>query len=160
MSNIFILSAPIQSGKTSALLNFIENKKNIFGFLCPDINGVRNWLNIASQQYYPFQKMENFLHSDIKIGKFVFDGYVFKKAQELLQKIPSNFDFYIIDEIGKLELKNEGFEPFLAPALEQLKNHKGKVILVVRDYLLADVISKYGLEKSLTISIKDLENLY
>ena len=71
------------------------------------------------------------------------------EVSDYLSNIEINYDdTIIIDEIGKLELKDEGFEPGVTALLNKFNNTnlQAELILVVRDYLVQDVISKYNLK--------------
>ena len=50
---VFILTAPIQSGKTTSLTEWIKNKTNVAGILTPVINGKRVFQNIKTGEQFP-----------------------------------------------------------------------------------------------------------
>lgn len=144
---IHILTGSIHSGKSSFLLRKLNDRQNIAGFICPDENESRMLLDLKSGKKYQFQieKPEN--PDDVSIGKYCFSGDTFKKAGEILNDIKYDFTgTLIIDEIGKLELNGNGLEPALSKCLERLRNSNAQIILVVRDYLLDEVLRKYDLQ--------------
>ncbi len=148
--NIFILSKAIQTGKTTALMQWCNIQKNIAGILTPDIEGSRKLFDIEQKTFYDFE-VKNPLPTDeiTPIGKFNFYTQIFAKAQQIITK--SNADYLIIDEIGRLELnQNKGLEPVLSKVIITYTNHqaKGCLILVIRDYLLEDCIKKYQLQQA------------
>ena len=53
----------------------------------------------------------------------------------------------MIDEIGPLELNGDGLEPVISEIVNWLDTFEGKLVLVVRDKLINDVIKKYKLEE-------------
>jgi molybdopterin-guanine dinucleotide biosynthesis protein A len=146
-NKIFVLSQPIQTGKTTLLQQWIAGKQNIGGILTPDINGIRMLFDIANQIFHPLQLTD--ADNGIKIGRFVFSEEAFAKAQNILtNSLSRNFDWIIIDEIGRLEMDNNtGLEPAVSNILEYFKTHQTqtKLLLVIRDYLLEDAKRHYGL---------------
>jgi len=73
------------------------------------------------------------------------------KIENARHKVKS---FFIVDEIGKLELKDQGLEPELYKLLHSQSLVNTILILVVRDYLLEAVIRKYGLNTAELIHIE------
>lgn len=152
---MWLLSGPIHSGKTSALLNFVKEHSGAAGFLCPDIESKRHLLNLSDLQIHPFQIDERSSEKDTSIGKYIFSNTTFQIAHSILMTAANaKYNYFIIDEIGKLELDNKGLEPTLSIAMSQFRN--ALLILVVRDYLLEDVVNKYGLTDADIITINDL----
>lgn len=146
--NIFILSKAIQTGKTTALIQWCNTQKNIAGILTPDIEGNRKLFDIEQNKFYDFE-VKNPLPTDeiTPIGKFNFYTHIFAKAQQIITN--NNVNYLIIDEIGRLELnQNKGLEPVLSKVISTYTSHqaKGCLILVIRDYLLEDCIKKYHLQ--------------
>ena len=157
-NKIWLLSGPIHSGKTSALIEFAQQHSRPGGFLCPDIDGKRHLLNLHSHQLHPFQIDTPISEQDICIGKYVFSSNTFQIAHTILNSAADQqCSYFIIDEIGKLELDKKGLEPALSKALSVLKNTR--LILVVRDYLLKDVIAHYKLDNADIITINDLNQI-
>lgn len=145
-SNIILLTAPIRCGKTTALFHWQKGKKHIHGILSPDIEGLRKIYNLHTQEIIDFQLAKENSKEDIKIGRFIFAKSGFEKAQKILMDLcnentPKNL--IIIDEIGKLELAGQGFEPALSSFFDFYKEKNTPILCVVRDYLLAEVIEKY-----------------
>lgn len=154
-NKIYLLSEPVHSGKTSALFNFVKEHSGAAGFICPDIDGKRHLLNLSDHQIHPFQMDAPDTDQDIKVGKYIFSRATFQIAHSILMSAAeAKFNYFIIDEIGKLELENNGLEPALSNALSQFKN--ARLIIVVRDYLLEDVKARYNLENADCILVNDL----
>ncbi len=144
---VLILCDQIQTGKTSAINESLPFLKPCMGFICPDIDGSRKMVDVQSMKIHDFQIKKPIYSGDVQIGKFTFLGAAFKMAQNILSSIPSNFTGYvIIDEVGKLELKGSGLEPVLSNFLKVSADKPYKIVLVVRDYLLDEVIAKYELK--------------
>ncbi len=145
--NLMILTAAVQSGKTTAIQTRIKTEnKPISGILTPDIDGKRMLKNLETGVIYPFQIPEAANENAIRIGRFIFSQETFKRGQEILIELCREMDtLIIIDEIGKLELRGEGFEPALTRFVQYHQSSQTPVLLVVRDYLLEVVIETYGL---------------
>ena len=149
--NIYILSMPIQSGKTTGLKSWLGNKqkKTVSGFLTPDINGKRKVLELPENNIVDFEVAE--AGNDIvNIGKFYFKNTVFKSLKQAFNNyIYSKPDWIVIDEIGPLEInKNDGFEPEFSSLVNQVKHagSKTKLLVVVRSSMLFDFLEKYELK--------------
>jgi molybdopterin-guanine dinucleotide biosynthesis protein A len=149
--NIFILSKPIQSGKTTSLMEWCEGKDNVIGILTPDKEGSRKLYDIANKKYIDFEVEQTFTDTNIvSIGKYNFFEHVFEKAQQIILN-QTDSDFLIIDEIGRLELnQNKGLEPGLGIIIKKYLNKEisSNLILVIRDYLLDECIEKYQLQEA------------
>ncbi|MFN5347708.1 MAG: NTP transferase domain-containing protein [Bacteroidota bacterium] len=156
MSKVVILSGAVQSGKTTALLNHFSPKSNIGGFICPDVNGQRMIYILNERRVVPFQIVNK--ENEISIGKFTFDKNVFNKAcDSLVDKSTLDNEFVIVDEVGPLELKEQGYFHSLKILLENWTNKReGTLILVVREHLVNEVISKFNLKNTSIIKKEDL----
>lgn len=149
INHIYILSEPIQTGKTTLLLNWISNQSSVAGILTPDVDGKRKLFDIQHHTYHNLQLNET--DEGIRIGRFVFDKSVFEIARNIIRNaINEQPDWIIIDEIGRLEMdRKEGLEPDLSYLIDTFKtlNTHTKLLLVIRDYLLEDAKKYYGIEE-------------
>jgi nucleoside-triphosphatase THEP1 len=159
-NNIFILSDAIQSGKTSALQLLCNSQTSVAGFLTPDINQLRMFVDIEKNESFAFQKTIADKIDDVIIGKFIFDNAVFNKAHSILAQLHSTSnDIIIIDEIGKLELADKGFEPALHLFIEKINSITNKtIVLVIRDYLLEKCIAKYSIQHATILNVQQFKN--
>jgi len=159
---IYILSCDIRSGKTTALLDWIKNRKDVDGLLCPDgDNGKRYFLKIKSKTKFELE-VESESENTITIGPFHFLKSAFKEANDYLLETNKKRDFkyLIIDEIGKLELKNDGLHDAAKILIPQyVMNEYFHLILVVRESLLNDVLKHYDIFKYRILEKRDLEEL-
>ena len=159
---IFILTGPIRSGKTTALLHWCKDRVDADGLLCPDNEvGKRYFFKIKTKEEFEFE-VETEIEEIIQIGNFKFLKSAFEKANDYLISIALKTEnkYIIIDEIGKLELKNEGLHPSAKKIIPEFEFNKSEhLILVVRDYLMEDVLIKYNISQYRTIKKKDLEKL-
>ena len=126
---VFILTAPIQSGKTTSLTEWIRNKTNVAGILTPVINGKRVFQNIKTAEQFPMEAVPG--ESEVlTVGRFVFSRKNFNKAVEVIRNAINNPGWLVIDEIGPMELTGNGFSDILK---EVLIRRNDKLLLVVRD---------------------------
>ncbi|WP_431133860.1 nucleoside-triphosphatase [Psychroserpens mesophilus] len=159
---IYILTGAIRTGKTTALLNWINNRNDVNGLLCPDNDsGTRYFLKVKSNETFDFE-VENNHEGVINIGNFKFLKSAFKKANNDLLSMASEkkTNYLIIDELGKLELKNEGLHysvKILMPTY--INNDTHHLIVVVREYLLKDILQHYAISKYSILKKEDLKSL-
>lgn len=147
---IIIFSKPIHSGKTSSLLQWCEGKKGIEGILMPDINGKRKMLDIATQTLFDAELTEETSEPITEIGKYKFYTAAFERANDiLLNAIDKNPAYIIIDEVGKLEMKEKGFYKAVVTLIELAKQKKiqSQLILVVRDSFVEEVCKYFKIEE-------------
>ena len=148
LNNILIFSRPVQSGKTTALFQHIKNMNNVVGFLTPDVDGKRMFFDITKNKYHPFETNETDPLLAQQIGRFFFLQSTFETGKNIINKY-NNQTFFIIDEVGKLEVEmDRGFEPAIKNLILNFKskNYKGILLLVIRDTLIEKVIEKYDLQ--------------
>lgn len=163
---IYILTGNVRTGKTSALLEWSENRKDVDGILCPDNkDGKRYFLEINSQNEFPLgvdiDSVAN-LEEIIQVGPFNFLKSAFSKANDYLieSSKTKEFKYLIIDELGKLELKNEGLHDSASQLLKPSEfNKKNHLILMVRSSLLDEIIQKYQISKYTLINKLELKNI-
>ncbi len=126
---IFILSAPIQTGKTTALLNWSEKRTDVHGILTPVIEGKRMFMNVHNRHLFSMEAKEG-EEAVLKVGRFTFNKKNFNQAIAIIQGAIDKEGWLIIDEIGPMELRGEGFSEVLK---ETIAMRKGKILLVVRE---------------------------
>ena len=159
---IYILSDAIRSGKTTALMDWAQHRDDVNGFLCPDNSqGKRCFVNAKSQVEFELET-DSETEVIVEIGPFRFLKSAFKKANDLLIMLSSEIEhhYLILDELGKLELRNEGLHrsaELLIPRF--IKDEKQHLILVVRDYLLEDIIEHYHISEYQLLGKEDLKSL-
>jgi nucleoside-triphosphatase len=144
---IYILSGDIRTGKTTALKKWIANWQNVKGILTPDnAVGVRELYHITEDKTYPFQVAKE-SKATITVGRFVFLKEMFQRANEILinEFEEGDFEFLVIDELGKLELKGQGLHRAAQHILCSQKRVNGHLLLVVRSFLVEEVIERYKL---------------
>ncbi|WP_282069147.1 nucleoside-triphosphatase [Olleya namhaensis] len=161
---IYILTGAIRSGKTTALLHWSKNRNDVDGLLCPDdANGKRYFLKLKNKTIFKLEaEAEAETEAIVAIGNFKFLRSAFNEANDylILEASKTERQYLIIDEIGKLELKNEGLHVSTKALISQFKSKDNThLILVVRDYLLDAVLEHYGITECSILTTEDLENL-
>ncbi len=78
----------------------------------------------------------------LAIGRFVFSKAGFDKAIQIIRNAINNEGWLVIDEIGPLELKDEGFCDVLK---EVLSVQREKILLVVREGITKQVKEYFNL---------------
>ena len=126
---LYILTAPIQSGKTTSLVKWSENRKDVYGILTPDVDGKRIFMNAHTRQLFLMEAKEGEMET-FTVGKFIFSKRNFDRAIQIIQVGIDNPGWLVIDEIGPLELKGEGFCNVLK---EVLAKRKHNILLVIRN---------------------------
>jgi nucleoside-triphosphatase THEP1 len=150
MKNIYILSGKIHSGKTTKLMLWIKNKKNVVGILQPVVDGKRFFYDISAKQLKQFEIGKEVSKDIIIIGNYKFSLDTFLWANKrLVDLLFTDFLWMIIDEVGKLEMNNEGI--FNAVNKIIFKAHEmrnAKFLFVVREELLEKFLEKFSLKKT------------
>ena len=151
MSQIFLLSGAVHSGKTTRLTQWIKGKDNVDGILQPVIDGKRYIKIISSGEIRLLEVLDDSDNKNIiTIGNYKFSSESFNWARnQLIYSFKMNPDWLIIDEFGKLELDDKGLEPALGKIIYELKNYPIiNLVVVVRDYLISGFLQKYSLSKN------------
>ena len=144
--SIYVFSRPIQSGKTTDLLNWSNNKNSISGILMPDINGARKIFDVATKDFFDIECIyrENTKEPITSIGRFHFYTSSFEHANSIiLSALGQKPDWLVIDEVGRLELEGQGFYTSIVLAVHVYNQpaYPFNLLITVRDSLLAEVIS-------------------
>jgi len=147
MSNVYIFTGDIKTGKTTRLQKWVGENPDADGILSPVIDGCRHIVSVKKDETKVLE-----YHGDdksialTKIGNYNFLKTVFEWGREELYKaFLKKPKWLIIDEIGPLELRGEGLEPEVSRILNDDANDETNVVLVVRKPLLEAVTEHYGL---------------
>lgn len=145
---IYVLAGDIRTGKTSALKEWTSTWDKVVGVLCPDGEDELRYLyDIDSEQRFPLEVAKS-SDKTIRVGRFHFLQDSFKLANYLLIKAydEQDFDFIVLDELGKLELQGEGIHLAAKYILDQyVSNDKINVLLVIRTNLVKEILAHYGI---------------
>lgn len=145
---LWILTAPVHSGKTGYLNNWVKNR-DVSGFLTPDVDGLRVLYDLSNKKTIPFEVRHEVNENIISVGKYSFLMSAFDYGNSLINgSVAQETDYFILDEAGKLEMQGLGFAEGIEFLLDHLRNNDSKTIyiIVVRDYLLSPFLEKYGLK--------------
>ncbi len=150
-----ILHGEIHSGKTTYLEKFCK-ENSAAGILSPKIDGLRYFKDISSAEICMLEASEN--ETEIfSIGRFRFSKSAFQWAEEKIKNaIISQPDYLIIDEIGPLELKGEGFAEILNDVIENKNSEINALLLVIRNRAVEEVMKKFGM-KRFDVEMKDVK---
>ena len=139
-----ILTGPVRSGKTTALLEWAHQRDDCGGVISPDVDGLRMLQDARTGRRISWQKNTSDRQEDVRIGRFVFDHQAFAVALGWLDAAVADpaIRYVILDEVGPLELSGGGWDDWLQKALPLAP---GKALfLVVREGLVNEVINRYA----------------
>jgi len=145
---IYILAGDVRSGKTSALQEWVDTWDTVKGIICPDgHDNLRYLYNIETQEKHSFQRLKE-EDNTVSVGKFHFLEDTFKLANYILVRSfeEGNFDFLVLDELGKHELEGKGLHQAANYIIGNYQsNDNQNLLLVVRTNLVKDIIAHYGI---------------
>ena len=142
---IYILTGPVQSGKTTKLMKWSIDKKEVSGILTPVVDGKRVFYNVRTKEQFRMEA-EPGEENILEIGKFIFSKDSFERAIYILEKaMENNSGWLIIDEIGPLELRGEGFAEVMKNILD--KGNSSRLLIVVRENLIQRVIDFFKINR-------------
>ena len=150
MIEVYMFVRPIRSGKTSALIKWIDSmpKGSVAGVLAPDDHDARWIQDISTGERHMLTADSGTPDSRIiEIGRYRFDQASFRWAQRVLRSgFESVPEWLVFDEIGYLELQGQGLEPAVRRILNwNRKIASTKLLWVVRSELVREVADYYGL---------------
>jgi len=149
---IYIFTGDIRTGKTQTILALCNGRKDVGGFLSPDEDGKRVILGLNNRKIIPFE-IEDDTQEVISVGRFHFLKAAFAESSSwALEDAESNdLQFVVVDEIGKLELQKRGYHDLILELVKKDWQNKDLVI-VIRDFLLDELVDQYGLEKAIVVT--------
>ena len=145
---LWILTAPVHSGKTSFLSKWVTGR-DVSGFLTPDIEGIRVLHDLSNKKTITFEVKKEINENTLHVGKYLFLRSAFDYGNVMIKEsIKKENDYFIIDEAGKLEMENLGFAEGILFLINHLRNNDSNTIyiIVIRDYLLSAFLEKYDLK--------------
>jgi len=147
MREVIILTGKIGSGKTTSLINWIKNNKNIAGIVTLTKKGKRVLWDVGSNEEKCFEVDESFNGPVQKIGQFIFDEEAFTWAEKFVKEYDfNNVNSFVIDEAGLLELNKKGFYNAIQNLLRLTKDKNIKIIFVVREQCIEKFIELFDLK--------------
>ena len=151
-THIFLLSGPIGSGKTTSIGNWAAGRKDVNGILSPVIGGRRHFRDIRSGETFPMEAAEG-EESVLEVGRFRFSRTAFERAIQILRTALHSPGWLVIDEIGPLEMRGEGFHDIVK---EILAAGRYPLLVVLREGLEEDWHKVFGAKARL---IQDITSL-
>jgi len=145
---IYILTGPIQSGKTTSLISWSANRNDVFGILTPIVNGNRVFMNAHNKEQFIMEAAEH-EKEVLTVGKYTFSKANFDTAIQVIRAAIQKNGWLIIDEVGPLELKNEGFNSILK---EVLTDRTEKTLVVVREGLTSEVENHFLITDAIVVN--------
>jgi nucleoside-triphosphatase THEP1 len=152
--NIVLFSRPVRSGKSTELAGWCGRQQDVSGVLMPDIAGLRHFQDVSNGRCWPAIAAPG--EAAIEVGPYRFSQRALNEAAALIRP-PAPGCWLVIDEIGKLEVRGEGFAAALTSLLDDCRNEPFNLLLVVRDTLLEEVMESFGLQDARILhSLDDL----
>lgn len=150
LKKVCILTAPVQSGKTTSLVQWAEGRSDVRGILTPEVQGKRVFMDAATRQLFRMEAKED-EEETLAVGRFLFSRKNFNKAAGIIREAIPAEGWLVIDEVGPLELQGEGFAEVLR---EVLAARSHRILLVIRDReeMMQKVTSHFGITEATIIS--------
>jgi nucleoside-triphosphatase THEP1 len=146
MKKIRILSGAKGQGKSSRLKEVFADVPGAEGILTLRREGdLRDFCKLTSGESWSMQGAENYAGPWLEVGRFRFSAAAFDRASQYLLETAWHPDtkLLIVDEVGPLELRKEGFYNALKEVME---NPAGPdLLLVVRSELVEEVKQFFGI---------------
>lgn len=120
-------------------------------------------LSISNRIMYPFEVNEGGEDDIINVGRFLFLKDTFSSMQKILDdSINYIQETVIIDEIGWMELQDKGLEPALTRFINSTRKDAlpKQVVMVVREQLVEQVMSKYGILDAKLMDLNSFSQKY
>lgn len=111
-------------------------------------DGKKYIVNCKTQEIHPFELEPDSGILGISIGRYLLSPESFDSAELWTKDQLNTHNVIIIDELGKLELKDKGFHDLFSGILLDQKPDQ-IIIAVVRKSLVADITEKYCLDNAL-----------
>jgi nucleoside-triphosphatase THEP1 len=156
---IIILSAGIQTGKTTLLQQLCKQQNNIGGILTPIVEGERKFYDILQKKYFAMEAEGT--EEKLAIGKFLFSAPAFSKANNLLLEatLKPGIAYIVIDEIGPLEIKwQQGFYHSLKKITARKVGFT--LILVIRSSCLEQAIQTFNLQNAQLLNLQQMKTYF
>lgn len=112
----------------------------------PDVDGKRRFVDLKSYQMFnaETEMAGPVMERVITVGKYTFLQSSFEKANQIIcSAADEQPPWLMIDECGKLELQKKGLYPGILHVFNTYT--AGNLLLVVRDDLVQDVVSLFGI---------------
>jgi nucleoside-triphosphatase THEP1 len=158
-----VITGPINSGKTTMLFSLCSRLDSL-GFSIGGVTQVMPLPNKEKRSYILSDQGSGDIRvlmtldskSDwIPFGRFHYDPGAFDWASEKILSHRAHYDYVTIDEIGPLELQEEG----LAQTYKKLLHtYRGTLITVIREGLLDQVLAHFDINERSIVVLRTTEN--
>ena len=160
MSNkIIILTGEIQTGKTTLLQQFCNQKNDIAGILTPIVKGKRMFYNIAANNFFEMEAYEE--EEKLLVGKYQFSLPAFTKANSILVNAIklTCINYLIVDEIGPLETRQlKGLYNAFKEIASSIYSYT--LIVVVRHSMVDEVVATFKLSNIQLMTIAQMQTYF
>jgi nucleoside-triphosphatase THEP1 len=147
--NIFVITGPVHSGKTTFLLRVTELLRDkmvsMSGFLCEgtfsnDKRSSFTLVNLENFNRFPLATTEKRAGWDT-IGPFYFNPAAMAEGEKAISSgLENGSGLLVVDEVGPLELRGGGWSELLDSLMSE---YMVSQIWVVRDQILDEVLSRW-----------------
>ncbi|RIJ48308.1 hypothetical protein D1614_11300 [Maribellus luteus] len=157
LPSVFVITGAVGVGKTTVMKKLLaalqEKQIPVAGFYSERLMQENETIgydlvNAATRERIDFLRVakEPSLRG---VGKYAVNHAAFDWGETLLQK--ADHQVVLVDEIGKLEIRGEGWGRVLAERIRKQENH---LILSFRKDLLDDLIDKFELTKAVVLDVE------
>ena len=155
MPEVYILTGAVHTGKTTAIMQWAEAAKNVFGIITPIVDGRRSFMDVHTGATFEMLAAQD-EKSVFEVGRFRFSTKAFEHATDIIAN-SSRLErgWLVIDECGPLELGGKGFSHVIRQALLHCDM---KILLVVRENIIVQVLEYFGLKKD-EVSVLNVQTL-
>jgi nucleoside-triphosphatase len=126
---------------------------NALGVITPTVQPHKMLHDLSDGMQYLYEASD--AHQDtVAIGNYHLHKSAFVRSTAIIKRaIAQNPSWIVLDEVGKLELRNEGHHELVQYILAKAESN---ILLVVRDYLLEAVLEKYQIRDYRLVFAADL----
>ncbi len=163
--HIFVLTGPVQGGKTTLVSEKITQLKNrgvkVMGFLCPGSfsTGLRSafkLVDIETGQQVPMGD-ENEHKGWVKFRRFFFNPEAFVQGELWIKRcLKRDPELLVIDEVGPMELQGDGWSNTLDTLA---KTSSITQLWIVRQEILTEVIQRWEIPEDHVFTAETFENI-
>jgi nucleoside-triphosphatase THEP1 len=146
-SSVYILTRPIQTGKTTSLIEWSSTRNDVRGIFTPIETGKRVFMNAETKEKFRMEAEDN--EESLHVGKYRFSKKNFGRAEQIIRDAITKEGWLVIDEIGPLELNGKGFSMVLT---EVLQKRNDKLLLVVREVLVEKVKEHFQIKDPVVVN--------
>lgn len=160
---VYLVTGPVQTGKTTRLRAWCDERHDVDGILAPVVDGRRHLLHIGSGVMRNLEDVSDGA-STVTVRRYTFNADVFAWARSCLLGVAkptreraARPHWIIVDEVGPLELRGGGLEPAVSELLARVMEDPGRtvdhiprVVLVIREHLVNDALKHFGVPPAQT----------